>query len=315
MSIWYDNVILVFCCCVAACVGAVFGSFLNCAAWRIAHGESFLKGHSHCVSCGHELGALDLVPVFSWLFMRGRCRYCKSKISVRYPLTELLFAAVTVACLIRFDLTLLCLRNWIFLCCLFCLSLVDLENFTIPDGCLVTALLAWTAALPFVGMSLGEAGLHVLAGFAFGGGILGLSLILDRILGKDSLGGGDIKLFGVVGLYLGFVGTLFTVLLSAVLGLAFAAVLKLRGTADSAPDGKDKGSKAADGKAQTVKASSGKDKGGKAADGKAQADAAPDDDDAAQGHIPFGPSISLAAAFMMLFGQGLVAWYLGLLNI
>jgi leader peptidase (prepilin peptidase)/N-methyltransferase len=175
--------------------------------------------------------------------------------------------------------------------------------------------LAWTAALPFVGMSLGEAGLHVLAGFAFGGGILGLSLILDRILGKDSLGGGDIKLFGVVGLYLGFVGTLFTVLLSAVLGLAFAAVLKLRGTADSAPGGKDKGSKAADGKAQTVKASSGKDKGGKAADGKAQADAAPDDDDAAQGHIPFGPSISLAAAFMMLFGQGLVAWYLGLLNI
>ncbi len=318
MSIWLDNAILIFCCCVSAWLGAVFGSFLNCAAWRIAHGESFLKGHSHCVSCGHELGIRDLVPVFSWLAMRGRCRYCKAKISVRYPLTELFFAVVTVSCLLRFDLTVLCLRNWIFLCCLFCLSLVDLETFTIPDGCLIVALAAWVIALPFIGMSLGEAGLHVLAGVVFGGGILGLSLILDKILGKDSLGGGDIKLFGVTGLYLGMIGTLFVVLFSAVIGLAFAAFLRLKGSGEEAAGGDAAVSKAADNEGKGGKAADNEGKGGKAADnegkgGKAAENAA-DEDDAGLGHIPFGPSISLAAAFMLLFGQGIVAWYLSLLN-
>ena len=139
MSIWSDRGLLIYCSVVAFCLGAVFGSFLNCAAWRIAHGESFLRGHSRCPSCGHALGPRDLVPIFSWLFQRGRCRYCGEKISVRYPLTELAFALLTLLCLWRFDLTVLCLRNWVFLACLFCLSLVDLECYTIPDGCLLIA--------------------------------------------------------------------------------------------------------------------------------------------------------------------------------
>ena len=147
-------------------------------------------------------------------------------------------------------------------------------------------------------MSLGEAGLHVLAGVVFGGGILGLSLILDKILGKDSLGGGDIKLFGVTGLYLGMIGTLFVVLFSAVIGLAFAAFLRLKGS----------GGEAAGGDAAVSNVADNEGKGGNAAENAA------DEDDAGLGHIPFGPSISLAAAFMLLFGQGIVAWYLSLLN-
>ena len=262
MSIWEDKGLLIYCCAVAFALGAVFGSFLNCAAWRIAHGESFLKGRSRCPACGHTLGASELVPIFSWIFLRGRCKACHAKISVRYPLTELAFGLLTLLCLLRFDLTVLCLRNWIFLCCLFCLSLVDLENFTIPDGALLIALGAWLAALPFVWEGWAAAGLRVLAGLVFGGGILLLSLLLDKLLKKESLGGGDVKLFAVVGLYLGFTGSLFAMLLSCVLGLGLGA---LRGT-----------------------------KGGKP--------------------IPFGPAISLAAAFMLLYGVGLVNWYLGLLG-
>jgi leader peptidase (prepilin peptidase)/N-methyltransferase len=248
----------------ALILGAVFGSFLNCAAWRIAHGESFLRGHSRCPSCNHPLGVRDLVPVFSWLFQKGRCRYCGVKISVRYPLTELFFALVTLLCLLRFDLTILCLRNWIFLCCLFCLSLVDLESYIIPDGCLITAAAAWVLALPFLRPGWTEILRAVLAGLVFGGGILLLSLVMDKILKKESLGGGDVKLFAVVGLYLGFVGTLFSMLLSCVLGLVFVVLMNRRG---------EKGRP-----------------------------------------IPFGPSISLAAGFMLLYGDGLVRWYLGLLK-
>jgi len=265
MSIWSDRGLLIYCCAMAFVLGAVFGSFLNCAAWRIAHGESFLGGHSRCPQCGHALGALDLVPLLSWLFLRGRCRYCGGKISARYPLAELVFAVVTVLCLLRFDLTILCLRNWIFLGCLFCLSLVDLECYTIPDGCLLVAVGAWVAALPFLRPGWAEIGRAVLAALVFGGGILLTSIVMDKLLGKESLGGGDVKLFAVVGLYLGFAGGLFTVLLSCVLGLLFALVQARRGGAGQP--------------------------------------------------IPFGPSISLAAALMLLFGQGIIQWYVGLLGL
>jgi leader peptidase (prepilin peptidase)/N-methyltransferase len=265
MSIHLSQGVLVYCCVVAAALGACFGSFLNCAAWRIAHGEPFWKGRSHCPACGHTLGVPDLVPVFSWLFLRGRCRHCGERISPRYLLTELAFALLTMACLLRCDLTVLCLRNWVFLCCLFCLSLVDLENYTIPDGCLVISALAWAVSAPFVGMSWGTIGVHVLSGLGFGGVILLLSLAMDALLHKDSMGGGDIKLFAVMGLYLGPVASLFAVMLSCVFGLLFALLRRMGGEEGE--------------------------------------------------QIPFGPSIAAATAFMLLWGEALVQWYLGLMRL
>ena len=69
--------------------GLFMGSFLNCLAWRITHGESVLRGRSHCASCGHVLEVRDLVPVLSWLLLGGRCRFCGERISARYPIAEL----------------------------------------------------------------------------------------------------------------------------------------------------------------------------------------------------------------------------------
>ena len=265
MTIFATRGILLYSCCVAAALGAVLGSFLNCAAWRIAHEEPFWKGRSRCPACGHTLGVPDLVPVFSWLFLRGKCRYCGEKISPRYPLTELFFAAATVACLLRFDLTVLGLRNWLFLCCLFCLSLVDLECYIIPDGCLLTAAGVWLAALPFLGMGWRQIAIHLGAAVGFGGGILLISLAMDALLHRESLGGGDVKLFAVVGLYLGPAAALFAMVLSCVLGLLFQGVRKAVGSGEKL--------------------------------------------------IPFGPAIAAAAAVMLLWGDGLVSWYLGLLGL
>ncbi|MBR1628867.1 MAG: prepilin peptidase, partial [Lachnospiraceae bacterium] len=75
-------------------LGLVFGSFLNCAAMRIARGEDFVHGRSRCRACGHPLGGRDLVPLASWVLSKGRCRYCHAKVSVRYPLSELIFAGL-----------------------------------------------------------------------------------------------------------------------------------------------------------------------------------------------------------------------------
>ena len=224
MSIYEYEPFLIFAGILAVCFGAVMGSFLNCAALRIVCGESFLKGRSHCPSCGHTLGALELIPVLSWLLQKGRCRACGQKISARYPLTEIIFGLVTLACLLRFDLTVLCLRNYIFLCCLFLLVLTDLEAMIIPDGCHIAAVLAWAGAQPFLFEGWNHVSLQVLSGLLFGGGLLLISLVMDHVLGRDSLGGGDIKLFAVIGLYLGIIGTLFTLMLSCILGLLIHAI-------------------------------------------------------------------------------------------
>ncbi len=221
---------LAYCLVVAACLGAAFGSFLHCAAWRIARRESFLKGRSRCPACGHALGFIDLIPLLSWLLLRGRCRRCGAKIPVRYFLAELFFAALTCACLLRFGLTVEALRAWGFLCCLFLLSMVDLEIFEIPDGALIAAAVLWLLTLPFLWNGWVDALLHVAASVAFGALLLLASLVMDRILKKESLGGGDVKLLAVIGLYLGFMQTLFCVLLACVLGLLQAALTgRLRG--------------------------------------------------------------------------------------
>lgn len=262
MSVYNTQFATIFWCVVAAALGLVGGSFLNCAAWRIVRGESFINGRSHCATCGHPLGAAELVPVLSWVFQWGRCKWCGEKISVRYPLTELGFALLAVLCLLRFDLTVIGLRNFLFLGVLFLLTLTDLEAMIIPDGCHIAAVLIWLLALPFTFTGWGDVLRSLAAAMVYGGGLLAVSLLMDKLMGRDTLGGGDIKLFAVVGLYLGFVGTLFALLLSCVIGLLFQALLK-RG-------GKDRA-------------------------------------------FPFGPSIALSTAAMLLYGAPLVAWYTGLI--
>ena len=238
MELFEYRPFLVFGTVMAAILGAVMGSFLNCAAWRIVREEPFLRGHSHCASCGHPLGWKELIPVLSWVFLGGKCRWCGERISARYPLTELLFAAVSAACFLRFGVSVLCLRNYVFLCCLFCLTLTDLDDMIIPDGCHIISAAAWLLALPFTFTGWADTLLHILAAVVFGGVLLGISVIMDRRLGRESLGGGDIKLFAVTGLYLGFAGTLFTVLLSCILGLAvYAAVLRKNKSGQAFPFG------------------------------------------------------------------------------
>lgn len=224
VSIYDLRSLFIYSCVIAVILGAVMGSFLHCIGWRIAHEEPFWKGRSHCPKCGHTLSPGELIPIFSWLFQKGKCRNCRAPIPVRYPLSELLFAVITLLCLLKFDLSVVCLRNWIFFCCLFCLSVVDLEIFIIPDGCLVVSVLAWVAALPFLFPGWKETGMHILAGLAVGGGLLAISLLMDHIMKKDTMGGGDIKLFAVSGLYLGMLPSLFALILSCVFGLVFVVI-------------------------------------------------------------------------------------------
>ena len=330
MSIYEYTPALIYTIILAICIGAAFGSFLNCAAWRIVHGESFLKGRSHCPACGHSLTAAELIPVLSWVFQKGRCKACGDKISIRYPLTELIFAAVTVLCVLRFDLSILCLRNFLFLCILFLLTLTDIEDMTIPDGCHIAAVILWVVTKPFLFDGWQDILFSVLAAVIFGGGLLLISLLLDRILGKESLGGGDIKLFAVIGLYMGLIGTLFVVVIACILGLVFAIIARMRSSDDEEEEEEEDSAGQIESKAAAIasedessasegETSDSEDKSGDSEDksGDETGDKEEDEEDyeVSEGAFPFGPWIAIAAGFVLLYGEPMINWYRGLLGV
>ena len=205
--------------------GAVFGSFINCLAWRIVHGESVLKGRSHCAVCGHPLSAADLVPIFSYLFLKGRCRYCHKKISPRYMIAELILACAFTGVYLRYGISILTIRYMILSCILLGLSLTDLDTFEIPNGFIVAGIVLWAVTLPFTGEKIKDQLISgLLGGAVIAGALLLLSLLFDRVTGKEGLGGGDIKLFFMVGLFTGPVTGLFNLILSCIIGLIFAVI-------------------------------------------------------------------------------------------
>ena len=217
--------IVVYLCALAAVLGLVMGSALNCLAMRIVAGERWSgNSRSACPKCGHTLSALELIPLVSWLIQGGKCRHCKAPISIRYPLTEAILAAVFVAMLLKFGLTAQLLSALVFAGCLLCLSLVDLDTQIIPDRFLLIPIAVRAAQLLFTGGFSALLGASV-PGFIIAGAVLVISLIMDKVLKKDTMGGGDIKLLFVIGLYLTLPECLLMVMLSCVIGIVMAAIL------------------------------------------------------------------------------------------
>ena len=204
-------------------LGLCMGSFSNAWAWRISSGEPITKGRSHCTVCGHTLMAWDLIPLFSWLFLKGRCRYCKAPIPLRYPAAEavcgLYFITVAVSC--SFDLQLL--RLLLLGPLLLVMSLEDLDRMQIEDHLIVLA-----AALSL--LRLLNEGLSACADMALGllpaAMILGLVLYMDRKTGKETMGGADIKLTAALGLHFGPYLTLLILILSSLAGLLLAFLFR-----------------------------------------------------------------------------------------
>ena len=220
-----EPVIAVYFGILAAVLGAVFGSFLNCFAWRIAHNEKITKGRSHCPTCGHTLGVMDLIPVFSWLIRGGKCHYCKARISVRYLLAELFMAGMFVWTVFTDEISVRCLRDLIFLCVLFTVSLVDLEIYILPNGGHIIMLAAYVLALPFLPEGWWpELKSGLIGAVALAGGVWLVSFIMKQILKKETLGFGDVKLLFVTGLYVGPIRGLFGLVLACIIGILFAAI-------------------------------------------------------------------------------------------
>lgn len=218
--------ITVYCCAVAALLGACTGSFLACLAWRTVHGESVLRGRSHCDVCGHVLGVRDLVPVFSYLLSGGKCRYCGAKLSARHVWGELISAAVFVSLLLQYDISLQTLEGWLLAC-----AFADLEGYIIPDRFVAVGAVLFVATLFWEPEPLRRALDGALGGVTVAGGLLLLSLYMDKRMKRETLGGGDIKLLFLTGLFFGWKGNLLCLVLACVVGIVWGLAGKRRGEA------------------------------------------------------------------------------------
>ncbi len=142
----------------------------------------------------------------------------------------LIWLLLAILCVSVCGINVLCLRNLVLLGALVYLSVIDLQSYIIPDKALLIAVLAWFSVIPFAyALYGGLAGIlgAILSAMLFGGGILVFTLIMDKLLQKETMGGGDIKLFAVLGLYLGIPEALFALFFSCVLGLCFALLYSL----------------------------------------------------------------------------------------
>lgn len=244
-------------------LGACIGSFLNVFAWRYPQmmQRAWLEDiqawfdekswelpsgalaelakprlglalpASHCPHCSTPLSWRDNIPIFGWLFLRGRARCCKARIGIKYPLAELVCACLTLAtALIWQARPLAALGAIAFTWTLVAISLIDFESMLIPDEMIILALLigicVHLARCPPTSISLP----HALWGALLGYGLLqGLRLAASWIMRKEAMGGADPKLLGAIGFFLGWQALLPTLLLASLLGLAAAVALRSKG--------------------------------------------------------------------------------------
>lgn len=199
-----------------ALLGAMLGSFLNVCIHRLPRGESVVSPRSHCPRCGRVLPWYENIPVLSWLFLGGRCRGCRARISPQYPLVETAAAALTAGSWLRFGPVWETPVMILFLLILLAILVTDLQTYTIPD---VFSLGGLAAGLLLSFLPGGIEPWQSLLGALAGGGLLYLTAILGRaVFGREAMGGGDIKMLAMIGAFTGWVGVLFAVFAGSLAG-------------------------------------------------------------------------------------------------
>jgi leader peptidase (prepilin peptidase)/N-methyltransferase len=221
--------------------GLLIGSFLNVVIWRVPRGESIVSPPSHCPGCDTEIAPYDNIPVLSWLVLRGRCRHCGTRISIRYPLVELASAGLWVAMALRFGWSWELPAYLVLVSALLALSLIDLDTFLLPDKIVkplavaLVVLFGFAALMDDAGDDFVRALLGGAAAFAFFG--------IVHLISPRGMGFGDVKLSFSLGVALGWIswgsvylGLFLGFLLGAIVGIVLIAT-RVKGRRDHVPFG------------------------------------------------------------------------------
>lgn len=210
-----EVIILVF-------VGLAIGSFLNVVIHRLPRGESLIRPGSRCASCGYSLRPFDNVPVVSYLLLRGRCRECRSRIALRYPLVELATAALFLLHYAVFGWTPLLAVRLLFASGMVALFAIDLEHQLLPDALTLPGIVLGLLASLFLPPGFRDA----IIGVLLGGGVLWLiGEAYYRYAGEEGMGGGDVKMLAMIGAFLGWELVIVTLVFSSIAGSLIGLLL------------------------------------------------------------------------------------------
>ncbi len=222
--------------------GSIVGSFLNVCIHRMPRSESVVWPRSHCPKCQKRIPGYDNIPFISFVALKGRCRFCKEKISLRYPLVELVAALMFLLYFSRYGLTFDFIFYSLFSCGLIIATFVDIKHRIIPDeisvgGMVIGFILSATRGInlhPFLFSA--KPLLNSLLGIIIGGGVIYLTgalfdLVYFKLLKRppiqgetESLGGGDVKLLAMIGAFLGWQRALLTFFIAPFLGIVVGVV-------------------------------------------------------------------------------------------
>ena len=238
--------------------GIVIGSFLNVCIYRIPNKENIVSTGSHCMKCGCQLKWYDLIPVFSYLVLGGRCRKCKERISVQYPLIEMLNGCLYLLVFYRFGMSVDSLLYCLLFSALLTLSVIDFRTYEIPPG------INWF----IFGLGLIRVITDLTHWLDYAVGLLSVSVFLFLLIiitkGRG-MGGGDMKLMAATGIVLGWKCNILAFLLGCIIG-SVVHLLRMKLTKE--------------------------------------------------GHVlALGPYLAVGVAIAILWGEKLIAWYMGFLGI
>ena len=267
MPVWLDSLVPTL---IVFGLGAAVGSFLNVVVYRLPEGLSLLYPPSRCPRCETQLKPYDNVPVFGWLWLKGKCRSCRLPIAARYPMVEFATGCLFVAVFLFFGMDWQTPWHWIFVCWLLSLALIDLDTMTLPNVLTGSGLLlgwgyqGWMSYLeePTVISVANSVMWTVVASVAALWMFDLIGIAGSRAFGKAAMGGGDGKLAAMMAAWLGFGGMLLSTFLAAFMGAFVGGAALATGALG------------------------------------------------AKQHIPFGPYLALGALLTMFYGQQMIDAYL-----
>jgi len=211
--------------------GTIVGSFLNVCICRMPKDESIVSPPSHCPYCDYQIRWYDNIPLVSYLLLRGKCRGCGSRISLQYPLVELLNGLLTLALFLRFGPTLTFITLFLFCSSLVVITFIDIEHQIIPDEISLPGIVLgfiFSFFLPW------QTWLNSLLGILLGGGsLLLVAYGYQWLTGKEGMGGGDIKLLAMMGAFLGWKSIPFIIFASSLVGSVVGVTMMLIQKKDS----------------------------------------------------------------------------------
>ncbi|QTA81507.1 Type 4 prepilin-like proteins leader peptide-processing enzyme [Desulfonema limicola] len=205
--------------------GLCIGSFLNVCIFRLPISKSIVYPPSSCPECGYMIKFYDNIPVLSYMFLLGRCRQCKTRISVRYPLIELLSGFFAVCTFLKFGLNLEGLVYYVFIAVLLVITFIDIDHRIIPNIISLPGIpIFFIAAFAVPSVTWQESVTGILTG---GGSLYAVAWTYCLITGKEGMGGGDIKLLAMMGGLIGWKGVLFTIFVGSAVGTIAGLIVML----------------------------------------------------------------------------------------